>query len=99
MIKHSVATIVFALAILSSSFFGQAGSTNRIHEYRKVNEQRLLTEYFHLLSIPNVASDTINIRRNADFLVERMQKAGLNPRLLEAADKKVPPVVYGEYVT
>ena len=28
-----------------------------------------------------------------------MQKRGLKPRLLEAADKKVPPVVYGEWMT
>lgn len=28
-----------------------------------------------------------------------MGKTGLNPRLLEAADRKVPPVVYGEYNT
>ncbi|MGH9945675.1 MAG: hypothetical protein ACRD6X_00570 [Pyrinomonadaceae bacterium] len=28
-----------------------------------------------------------------------MQKRGLKPRLLEAMDKKVPSVVYGEYNT
>ncbi len=58
-----------------------------------------MNEYIRLLSIPNLATDTTNIRRNADFLVERMRKTGLNPRLLEAADNKVPPVVYGEYNT
>lgn len=70
-----------------------------VREFRQVNEHSLITEYFQLLSLPNLASDTPNIRRNADFLVERMRKRGLNPRLLEAADKKVPPVVYGEYMT
>jgi acetylornithine deacetylase/succinyl-diaminopimelate desuccinylase-like protein len=58
---------------------------------------RVLTEFVEFLSIPNVASDTTNIRRNAEFLVARMRKAGLTPRLLEAEDKSVPPVVYGEY--
>jgi acetylornithine deacetylase/succinyl-diaminopimelate desuccinylase-like protein len=28
-----------------------------------------------------------------------MQKRGLKPRLLEATDKTVPPVVYGEWIT
>jgi acetylornithine deacetylase/succinyl-diaminopimelate desuccinylase-like protein len=28
-----------------------------------------------------------------------MQKRGLRPRLLEASDSKVPPVVYGEWMT
>lgn len=68
-----------------------------VREYRQAHEHRLLTEYVQLLSIPNVASDTTNIRKNADYLVTEMQKRGLRPRLLEAADKKVPPVVYGEY--
>ncbi len=70
-----------------------------IREYRQANEQRLLTEFVQFLSIPNVASDTANIRKNADYLVAEMQKRGLKPRLLEAADKKVPPVVYGEWMT
>ena len=49
--------------------------------------------------MPNVASDTPNIRKNADYLVAEMQKRGLKPRLLEANDKAVPPVVYGEWMT
>lgn len=52
-----------------------------------------------MLSIPNVASDTPNIRRNADYLIAQMQKRGLKPRLLEADDARVPPVVFGEYIT
>lgn len=70
-----------------------------IREFRNASEHRLLAEFFKLLSIPNVASDTPNIRRNADYLVAEMQKRGLKPRLLEARDKTVPPVVYGEYNT
>lgn len=78
--------------------FGQ-WSTITIREYRQANEHRLLSEYVQFLSIPNVASDTANIRKNADHLIAEMQKRGLKPRLLEAADKKVPPVVYGEWMT
>ena len=70
-----------------------------IRQYRGAHEHRLLTNYFELLSIPNVASDTPNIRKNADYLVAQMLKRGLRPRLLEAAEKKVPPVVYGEWLT
>jgi acetylornithine deacetylase/succinyl-diaminopimelate desuccinylase-like protein len=70
-----------------------------IREYRHANEHRLLTEFVRMLSIPNVASDTPNVQKNANYLVAEMQKRGLKPRLLETADKKVPPVVYGEYNT
>src|SRR5215204_3081850 len=99
MIGHSLFVFVLQLFLTGSLYFAQEPGTNSVRDHRTADEHRLLTDYFHLLSIPNVASDTANIRRNADFLVERMRKAGLNPRLLEAADKKVPPVVYGEYVT
>jgi acetylornithine deacetylase/succinyl-diaminopimelate desuccinylase-like protein len=90
---------VLQLALASSLLFGQTTPTNAIREYRGANEHRLLTEYVQLLSIPNVASDTPNIRKNAEYLVAEMQKRGLKPQLLEAADKKVPPVVYGEWTT
>lgn len=70
-----------------------------VRAYRQANEHRLLSDFVKLLSIPNVASDTANIRKNAAELVAGMQKRGLKPRLLEAADSKVPPVVYGEWMT
>ena len=91
--------ILFIYTILAPGVRSQDISYGPVRDYRQANEHRLVNEYFQLLSIPNVASDTPNIRRNADFLAERMRKAGLNPRLLEAADRKVPPAVYGEYST
>jgi acetylornithine deacetylase/succinyl-diaminopimelate desuccinylase-like protein len=95
-IKVSSAFSFSVLFFISQSF---SQSPDSIRGHRDGNDHRLLTEYFQLLSIPNVASDTTNIRRNAAFLVDRMRKIGLNPRLLEAAERKVPPVVYGEYST
>ena len=56
----------------------------KVREYRKVHEHQILKEFTTLLSIPNVASDTQNIRRNAALIVEMMKQRGLNPRLLEA---------------
>lgn len=89
--------IILTLVLLLSSSLAYA--QNPIREYRKANETRLLNEFVQLLSIPNVASDTPNIRKNADYLVAEMQKRGLKARLLEAANNKVPPVVYGEWMT
>src|SRR5688572_10966635 len=89
------ACIVFTFANVSS----QVNVASSVRQYRQSNEHRLFSEFIELLKIPNVASDTPNIRRNADYLIAEMQKRGLKPRLLEANDKKVPPVVYGEYNT
>lgn len=44
--------------------------------------------------MPNLASDTANIRRNADWLTKAMQRRGMSTRLLEADG--APPVVFGE---
>jgi len=87
----------FSLSLLFLSIFADA--QNPIREYRQTNEHRLLNEFVSLLAIPNVASDTPNIRKNADYLIAEMHKRGLKPRLLEASDTKVPSAVYGEWAT
>ena len=79
--------------------FGQTSVPTAVREHRTSDENRLLRDFVDLLYIPNVAYDTPNIRKNADFLVRQMQNRGLRPRLLEAADRAVPPVVYGEWLT
>ena len=85
--------------LIALQTFGQISVTQFVREYRLANERLLLEEFVRMLSIPNVASDTANIRRNADFLVERMNRSGLNPQLLEAAETGAPPAVYGEWNT
>ena len=66
-------------------------------DYWRQNEKQILTDFIGLLSIPNEASDTPNIRRNADWIVETMRSAGLNPKLLQAKDPAAPPAIYGEW--
>ena len=99
MINSRVLFAVFLVLSTTSSVLCQNSHVKAVHDYQQENDHRLLTEYIRLLSIPNVASDTPNIRKNADYLVAQMQKRGLKPRLLEAGDNKVPPVVYGEWNT
>ena len=62
-------------------------------EYRRAHEAEIISEFVDLLSIPNVASDTANIRRNAEKLIEMMQRRGIQSRLLEGNG---PPAVFGE---
>ena len=74
-----------------------ARSQTSIRDYRRAHEQQIIDEFTRLLAIPNVASDRENIRRNAQFILEMMQRRGLNPRLLETKSKDTPPAVYGEW--
>ena len=68
-----------------------------VRDYRRAHERQTIDEFTRLLAIPNVASDRENIRRNAEFIREMMQRRGLNPRLLEAKTRDTPPAVYGEW--
>ncbi|HEY0723860.1 MAG TPA: M20/M25/M40 family metallo-hydrolase [Pyrinomonadaceae bacterium] len=90
--------ILFFLILLPSSLLAQT-TQDKVRDYRKANEQQILKQFMELLAIPNVASDTQNIRRNADFIVDMMKQRGLNPRLLEASTPNTPPAVYGEWKT
>ena len=91
--------ILVLVLLLSPVCFSQNTVSKLVREYRTANEHQLLSEFVEILAIPNVAADTPSIKRNADYLVGFMKRRGLNPRLLEAQDNKVPPVVYGEWIT
>jgi acetylornithine deacetylase/succinyl-diaminopimelate desuccinylase-like protein len=85
--------IVVAAGVAQASAQPAAGG---VREYVRSHEHEILGEFVGLLSIPNVAADRENIRRNAAHIVEMMRRRGLNPRLLEAKSPAAPPAVYGE---
>jgi acetylornithine deacetylase/succinyl-diaminopimelate desuccinylase-like protein len=60
------------------------------------HQRQLVTELVELLSIPNVAADRANIRRNAEHLRGMLQRRGFAAELLETAGN---PLVYGEITT
>jgi len=67
---------------------------NAVREYRQQHELEIVRGYAELLSLPNVASDTVNIHANADRISALLQTRGLRTRLLEVPGS--PPVVFGE---
>src|SRR5206468_9363199 len=70
-----------------------ANAQTSIGDYRRNHERQILDEFTRLLSIPNIASDTPNIRRNAEFIRDMMHRRGLSPRLLEGKSADTPPAV------
>jgi acetylornithine deacetylase/succinyl-diaminopimelate desuccinylase-like protein len=90
--------LLLLLLFVPSVSFAQT-TQDKVREYRRATEHKILQEFVSLLAIPNVASDTPNIRKNAELIVEMMKQRGLSPRLLEAQTPNVPPVVYGEWKT
>jgi acetylornithine deacetylase/succinyl-diaminopimelate desuccinylase-like protein len=96
--KRTAVILVTAILVIQST--GAAAQTaSTVRDYRRANERVIFDEFVRLLSIPNVAADRENIRRNAARLVEMMTARGLAPRLLEAGDSNVPPAVFGEWKT
>ena len=85
--------LVFAFAACVLS----APAAAEPRDWVTANRAKILAEYVDLLAIPNVASDTPNIRRNAEALVRMMAARGLSPRLLQGPTPAVPPAVYGEW--
>lgn len=86
--------------LIGISAFSQSTETIKVRKYIDENKTTIMREFIDFLSIPNVASDSINIRKNAAFIMEMMRKRKIgNVQLLEAGSNNVPPVVYGEILT
>jgi acetylornithine deacetylase/succinyl-diaminopimelate desuccinylase-like protein len=69
-----------------------------IDAYRRSHEVEILRELSDLLAIPNLASDSANIRRNAAAVMGMLQRRGVATQLLESPSGG-PPAVYGELRT
>lgn len=92
--------LLTAIMFVTSFAQGQAQTVQQqVRDFRITNEHRLLREYLNLLSVPNIASDNANIRKNAHMIMDMMKQRGLNPRLLEAQTPNVPPAVFAEWKT
>ncbi|HEY3125301.1 MAG TPA: M20/M25/M40 family metallo-hydrolase [Thermoanaerobaculia bacterium] len=67
---------------------------DRVRSYRAAHEAAIVGELAGLLSLPNVASDTPNIEKNAERIVAALRKRGVSTELLRVPG--ATPVVYGE---
>src|SRR6185295_16831112 len=92
-------TLVLTILLLPTTLFAQTTTQDKVRNYHRANEHKIVNEFLSLLSLPNIASDNPNIRKNAELILAMMKQRGLNPRLLEAQTPNTPPVVYGEWKT
>jgi acetylornithine deacetylase/succinyl-diaminopimelate desuccinylase-like protein len=61
--------------------------------YRERHAAAIVRDYAALLALPNVASDAVDIRRNAELLRDRLSAFGVRAELLELDG--APPIVFG----
>src|SRR5687768_6801638 len=65
-----------------------------VRTYRQQHEVRILADFAKMLAMPNVASDSMNIRANARYFANALTDVGVRSEVWELPG--VAPIVYGE---
>jgi acetylornithine deacetylase/succinyl-diaminopimelate desuccinylase-like protein len=92
MARLVIVTLVLLLAPVTA--FAQVDGVSVARSYRERHGAQIIRDYAELLAIPNVASDSVGIWRNAEFLRDALAVRGVRSELLSLPG--APPIVYGE---
>lgn len=92
-----IALLPYAAVAQKSTPPTPAQVAQEVRDYRMDNEDRIVRELSEFLAIPNVASDTPNIQKNAARLVEMLEARGIETHLLPIAGRG--PVVFGKLIS
>ena len=97
--RERISLLVAAALLAPCALAAQEGVGARARSaartYREHNEGAIVREFATLLAVPNLASDSANIHRNAALLLGMLQRRGFrNTRALTVPG--APPAVYGE---
>lgn len=100
--KHIVVGLLIAVSACGtrgqkSTLQTSAQVVQEVRDYRMANEDRIVRELTEFLAIPNVASDTPNIQKNAAHLVEMLEARGIETHLLPITGRG--PLVFGKLIT
>ncbi len=93
----SRASVFFSFVVLASSTLQAQNPVEAAHGWRIQHQSEILQGFTALLSIPNIAADPANLRRNADTLVSLLRERHFETRLLSIPGS--PPIVFGQRQT
>jgi acetylornithine deacetylase/succinyl-diaminopimelate desuccinylase-like protein len=79
---------------MTSTMAAQTQPPEAARQYTAAHRAELVQQFSDFLSIPNVAADPANLKRNADLLAAMLQKRGIDSRLLSLPG--APSVVFGQ---
>ncbi len=86
-----------AMLLVFFSAQSQSPETLMVRAFRQQKEHAWLEEYLSFLSVPNTATDTLGLKKNAALIMQMMTKRGINNvQLLYPATAGKAPSVYGE---
>jgi acetylornithine deacetylase/succinyl-diaminopimelate desuccinylase-like protein len=86
--------LLLALTLAAPCIADPVDTAEQVRAWRQAHEQQIVDRFADLLRLPNVASDTDNIRRNAAAIMDLLQPRGFAVRLLETAGS--PPAIFAE---
>jgi acetylornithine deacetylase/succinyl-diaminopimelate desuccinylase-like protein len=87
------------LLLITLETFCQSPEIMKVRAWRQQQEPALVQSFVSFLAIPNVAGDSVNIQKNADFIqlmMKQMEIEGI--QLLTGKRSGYPPAVYGEVI-
>jgi len=92
MFPRIITAVSLCFICMGSTFADQV--SGQVSQWRQSHEQHIVDEFSKLLSIPNVASDKPNIRKNANHISQLLKNAGMRVELLEVEGSN--PVVFAQ---
>ncbi len=87
----------FPFPVLAQKTTAPNAAVKAVRQYRQENEDRIMRELREFLAIPNVASDTVNIQKNAERLQGMLEARGIETHLLSIEGRG--PGVFGKLET
>jgi hypothetical protein len=92
-IARNAALVLLGIA---SAVQAQSSGIDIARRYRQAHEAEILSDFARLLAMPNLSSDSLNIRANANYLADALRALGLKAELWTAPGGA--PAVYGELI-
>jgi len=75
-VKH-IPFLIAALALTAPAFAQRPD----VERYVREHQPAIIREFMELVAIPNVRSDLVNIRRNAELLRQMLERRGMKPQI------------------
>jgi acetylornithine deacetylase/succinyl-diaminopimelate desuccinylase-like protein len=73
----------------------QSTAVEATRRYRQAHEADIVSDFAELLALPNVASDSAAIHRNAAYIVDAFRERGVEMETLKLPG--APPIIFGEW--
>ena len=93
-ILSQIGAVSLALIVLMQNDLCAQTPAEIARAYRESNAARILVDYAELRKSPNVADDSVNIRRNAAYISDQFVRRGAEMEIVELPG--APPLVIGK---